>query len=125
MKLFIVAFCLLLAVTNGFQPLPATKKMVSKAIPAKKGVFNPRPEPSAAKRIVVKKAAPKKIVTKKPPLDKKKVVAPTAPIKKRVLVVAPTAPGKKIEKKMVLDVKKGSVAPENKKRVLKFFYDKL
>jgi hypothetical protein len=77
MKLFVVASCLLLAVTNGFQPLLATKMMAPpiaapmKATPAKKVVTLKKDE-----------AAPKKTVTKAPPVDKKKVVAPTAPAKK-------------------------------------------
>jgi hypothetical protein len=138
MKLFIVAFCLLLAVTNGFQPLLSTKSILSKASPAKT-VYDPRPKSFAAiKKIVVKQVAPKKSAIKtivvlekvatnnKKTAIKKTVVKSVAPAKKTVtikkpplvkLVVDPTAPAKKIAKKMI-------VGPE-KKRTLKFFYDKL
>jgi hypothetical protein len=146
MKLFIVAFCVLLAVTNGFQPLLATKKApiapVMKKSPGKKvappTVFDPRAPTGAAagkKMLVAKKretAPPKKTVTKKPPLAKKvvvataaakKVVAPTFPAKK---VVAPTFPAKKVvaptaaAKKVVAPTaaaKKSSTRSVNKKRV--------
>jgi hypothetical protein len=122
MKLFIVAFCLLLAVTNGFQPLLATKMMAPIAAPKKATTMAKK---VVAPKIIMKKveAKPKKTVSKTPPLDKKKVVAPTAPAKK---VVAPTAPAKKIEnKKTVFGVKKELVAPEKKYQSIKFFYDKL
>jgi hypothetical protein len=105
MKLFIVAFYLLQAVTtHGFQPILATTKMATppiapaaakKTSPAKK-VVTPTP-PSAIKKVM--ETPNKKTVTPKkpaPPLDKKGV-GPTAPAKKGVL---PTVPAKKTDKKM-------------------------
>jgi hypothetical protein len=72
MKLFVVACYLLLAVTNGFQPLAATKMVTS---------------PSAIKKVM---EPPKKVVTPKKPLPGD-IKGPSSPTKK----VVPSAPGKK------------------------------
>lgn len=134
MKLFIVAFCLLLAATNGFQPLLATKIIRSKvATPTKKvvkpkAVYNPRPPPSIKRSIMKKVAASKKSTIKKNVVKKvapKKTDTMKPPFFKNFLFIAPTAPPtKKIAKKIVIGDKKGLVAPETK-WTLKFFSDKL
>jgi hypothetical protein len=121
MKLFIVASFLLLAVSNGFQPLFAAKMMEA---PAKKVVYDPRggmpPTPAIAskKKMILKQETPKKIETKKPPIQFKN----KPPLDKK----SPTVSLKKIEKKMVF-VKKEPVVivRAEKKKTLKFWYNKL